>query len=229
MIISVVGFDPGQTTGYCVIGFKEEVLLGANDSQDVLHKSLSYVTTGEIDCGATSPPGALNFGEDSGVDTMLSMCTRFSESPIVMEDFILDFNKADMARHTLSPVRVIAKFVYGLRQQYLMDIRQRHCEESIFIQNRSLPKTTCSDVRLKEWGLYEMQPGGGGRHARDAVRHAYYFLRTCRGSDFKARENRHLGWPHIYPDPWLEEGKKAGAKAKAKGRKKIGQRIPGLG
>ena len=73
-----------------------------------------------------------------------------------------------------------------------------NCGDGIFLQNRSPVKTTCTDERLKRWNLYDRS---SGPHARDATRHAFYFLRDCRGSNMEAKQKRHLAWPHLYEDP----------------------------
>ena len=235
--LNVISFDPGGTTGYCVMGVEKDVLLGALAPTDTLHNRLEYVKTGEIDCGTRHGQtgrgegrghAGLNFaGEDAGIDAMIGICSKFPVSRIVIEDFVLDFAKADSARHTLSPVRIIAKFSFALRQECLMGFRRKDYEESIFIQSRSLAKTTCTDERLREWGLYQMGEGGGARHARDAVRHAYYFLRTCRGSGLTAQNNRFLAWPEVFPDPFV--AKKRAIGNRPDGGRSGGQIVPGLG
>ena len=111
---------------------------------------------GEIDCR----------DEILGVQEMLGMCGQYQQSAVVFEDFILDPGKATMGRELLSPVRVTAMFEFG----HAMTGYGNY----IFLLNRSLVKSTCTDSRLKGWGLYDKH---SGPHARDATRYAYYMLR----------------------------------------------------
>jgi hypothetical protein len=198
----VVAFDPGQTTGWCVLGVEKETLLGARHVNDRLHEKLTWKEYGQIGClgpqngwdanGATS--------ENYGVDHMLDIVNEHIDCAIVFEDFILDFNQATMSRSTLSPVTVMAKFEMGF--QYVAGDGDPSVLGRIFRQNRSPVKTTMTDVRLRNLKLYDMH---SGQHARDAMRHAYYFLRNCRGSSIKARELRWRAWPGFFNDPMSED------------------------
>lgn len=222
----IIGIDPGETTGWCVLGVDPATLLGAGKPDDTLESRLLHVEYGQIDCSLTAASGAipdavrkhagLNLaGENAGVKRMLDLVLRFNNPAIVIEDFILDMNRADQARHTLSPVRITSALSFGLHTIGLDP-------SSIFVQNRSLAKTTCTDLRLKNWGLYD---SFSGPHARDAVRHAFYLLRTCRGAGIESAERRHFVFPHLFDDP-LRDQRSA---PKAKQTKPLGERIPNLG
>jgi len=100
------------------------------------------------------------------------------------------------------------------------DLNESRGFSRIHVQNRSLAKTTCSDIRLKHWGLYDHSSGA---HARDATRHAYYFLRDRRGSSVEAAEKRWRAWPHLFADPAISETKNAYKEAPKK--KQMGERI----
>lgn len=197
----VVAFDPGGTTGWCAMAVEPQWFTNAQDG--IVRDSMAHIEYGQIDC---DPPGlglsmmhqghpGLNMaGEKAGVKKMLSLCDFiFPKATIVLEDFIPDFKKMDQARHTLSPVRIISAFSYGLDEDLGASDFSR-----IHIQNRSLAKTTCTDVRLRHWGLFD---SGSGGHARDATRHAYYFLKDARGHSVEAAERRWRGWPHLFGDP----------------------------
>ena len=198
----VVAFDPGETTGWCALGVSPEAL---NDSNGDLRAALACIEYGQIDCrsqgegawrNTVAKHAGLNLaGENDGVNRMLDIVARFGDRPaIVFEDFIPDPKKFDQARHTLSPVRLTSAFCFGLELQG-WDLSQ------IFVQNRSLAKTTFTDTRLRNIGLYDQS---SGPHARDAVRHAFYFLRDTRGDRTnreKAAEKRHLAWPQFFDDP----------------------------
>lgn len=220
---TVIGVDPGQTTGYAVLSVPTEALLGIK-TQDLgkrrvsLHEQVTVHYTGQIDC---TPPwenrGAQNIAE-------LLLISK-PDAVFAIEDFILDFNRADKGRHTLSPVRVIAKLEMTLwKDQYFHGI---NIDNRLNFQSASLAKTTCTDERLKEWGLYDRT---SGVHARDAMRHAYYFLRGCRGDSVKAAEKRWHAWPTLYADPVILELGKAYPKSKPINirKREPGERIPGL-
>lgn len=198
MKLTVVAFDPGETTGWCAMTVTEVKFLMCAQYRR-LDTEIEF-KTGQIDCR----------NENRGVDSMIDRMEEYEDSPIVHEDFIVDMNKIDQARWTLSPVRITAKFEYGLWVRGLIN--------PFFIQNRSPVKTTCTDDRLKNWGLYDRN---SGRHARDAVRHAYYFLRNCRGTSLKAQETRWKAWPHIFEDPQIRRAPKK--------PRPVGERVEGLG
>jgi hypothetical protein len=187
--ICVLGIDPGETTGWCVMGVDRAALSGPNVNNEPLNKSVinGIFKYGQIDC----------FFENNGVQELLDLALiDYPASAIAMEDFILNFRKADMARHTLSPIRVMSKFEYGLWSY------EEHQVNRIFLQAASLAKTTCTDERLKEWKFYDRH---SGVHARDAVRHAYYFLRSIRGNTLDCCEKRWQAYPNLYSDPQFKK------------------------
>lgn len=215
----VVGFDPGGTTGYCVMGVPPEGLTSVAD----LRTALTYIDYGQIDCGTrhgqtgvgmSRGHDGLNIsGEYQGILTMLNIWESFDGCAVVLEDFVLDVGKANMGRDLLTPVRIIAGF--STLMQYSFGPESLN---NIFIQNRSLAKTTCTDERLKGWGLYDRD---SGPHARDATRHAFYFLRDCCGDGNSARLKRYLAWPHLFDDPEVRP-------KVAKAKPPVGQRVWGL-
>lgn len=217
----VIAFDPGGTTGYCVMGIRPDDLERGSD----LPSKVCYADYGEIDCGTRHGQtgagmlrghGGLNMpGEIDGIMRMMRIWDSFENPVIVLEDFVLDMNKANMGRELLTPVRIIAGFTTLL--QYSVGDAMKL--EGVFVQNRSPVKTTCTDDRLKNWNFYDR---ASGPHARDATRHAYYFLRTASGNDDDARLKRHLAWPYLFDDPMVRPKDKTP-------KSQPGQRVWGLG
>jgi hypothetical protein len=204
--VTVLGVDPGETTGWCVMGVDPRDLSSPDTplNKAVLNGIFKY---GQIEC----------FFENNGVQELLDLALiDYPASVIAMEDFVLNFNKADKARHTLSPVRVTSKFEYGLWSYQENQVNRIH------LQSASLAKTTCTDERLKEWKFYDRH---SGLHARDAVRHAYYFLRSVRGNTLDCHEKRWMAWPNLYQDP---RSMKPQLK-KTQSKKPEGERIFSLG
>lgn len=241
VMATVLAFDPGGTTGWCAMSVPAKLLIGGEflveDSAENTYwqnadtaEWLDYVsfTTGEIDCqemtfadaehSVRRHNGLTIMSENRGVDAMLQFAIEtYHDSAIVLEDFILDFKKADMKRETLSPVRLIASFSFGLYSQ-----GEQNSQGRIFIQGRSNVKTTATDERLKNWGLYDRY---SGRHARDATRHAVYFLRGSRGGTFEACQKRADAWPHLFPDPYTLDKFSNKKPPKKNVIKKLGERI----
>jgi hypothetical protein len=217
--ISVVAFDPGETTGYCVMTLpKIKYLTRAEYNMNI---EIEW-HIGEIDCKAITSSelasqvvhqhSGLNMaGENVGVTEMLDLVWEASNPVVVLEDFILDVRQANMSRSLLSPVRITAAFGFGMWMQEL--------SASVFIVNRGDPKRICTNERLRGWGFYQE---GSGEHARDATRLAYHFLRDCRGGSLKAQENRWRAWPHLFEDP------QAQSEIIPIRKRPLGERIPGL-
>ncbi|ACI12498.1 gp82 [Mycobacterium phage Konstantine] len=240
--VTVLAFDPGGQTGWAAITIPKVALIGAvagyygkpplttADPEGSflkagpLHREIIDFDCGQIDCGVGGVGhelsvgrghGDLNMtGEGDGVFKMLELANRtYPESAVILEEFTLERNNKHV--DLLYPVRVMSEFSFGLQMIYRDEGEPIHrAVERIFINRRVDAKTVVKDDRLREWGLYRRD---SGPHARDATRHAYHFLRRCRGSDIKARELRWRAWPDVFEDPAITQ--------KPKRAKKLGERI----
>ena len=182
--LTVVGIDPGGTTGLSVMAISFDAL--ANPTlpiQDHIHTWM----TGQIDCGAQSGNaadsatamgglGVSETGEAAGVAIMEHIIRHVAKHPtaVVIEDFIP--REQNMSRDFLSPIRVTARL-----DQLLWELRAVTTHR----QQPSEAKTTCTDARLKQWGFFE--GGHSDRHARDAVRHCLLMFRKLRAKPSRLR------------------------------------------
>jgi hypothetical protein len=184
------------------MGISPSNLDGHNHAHQNLQDDIAYIDYGQIDCVAgggfddtAHKHAGISFGPEAvGVSKMMNIIWKLPDPAIVVEDFVIDFTKIDQARHTLSPVRIMSMLSYAMYIDAEMPFYSK-----LFVQGRSMAKTTCTDTRLRNWGLYDAK---GGRHSRDATRHAFYFLRTARGRDVKSQEVRFRAWPDKFDDPW---------------------------
>lgn len=223
-LVYVLAFDPGGTTGWCAMGVKPGTLSGhwetpAPDSNydpnRSLHEQILHTEYGQIDCGVGGTGheigtgrghGDVNhYGEKLGVDKMLELALSHYPSPVIVHE---EFTLEQQNKHgdLLYPIRVMAAFNYGFIKAYpgFFNPSEPSGAESIFYSRRVDAKTTCTDKRLRFWKLYD---DGSGAHARDATRHAYAFLRNCRGPSMNARLRRWRAWPHVFADPFISAEK----------------------
>ena len=147
---TVIAFDPGGTTGWCVMTVHYEALL--SDDYPILDNIIHH-SQGEL------------LGDEIGqLDEIASLFDVWDSAAIVFEDFQLRTLAAE-----LSPVRIKAVAEYIAATMFLP-------ARTVFDQMPSLAMTTATDERLKSWGLYHK----GEEHARDAERHAITFLRRAK-------------------------------------------------
>lgn len=151
-LYTVLGYDPGGTTGWAAIGVYKEAIL---DPEFRITDNIAFWTAGEF-IG----------NEEDQVDCMIALTHAWPEARIVCEDFVL--RKFNSARELLSPVRITAMFRYGIRDS----------NRAIILQQPSLAMTAVTDARLKKLGFWP--PLSGQEHARDAVRHAFTWLRRAK-------------------------------------------------
>lgn len=175
-IASVVAIDPGETTGWSLIVVDPICLV--DPSEKVLANILQH-QHGQVDeyRGNGHIP---NEGESMMCTDLAGLLDSWPDAAVIIEDFILMQKRKD--RSLLSPVRITAK----------LELRLWENGRTYFRQQPGDAKNTCTDERLRAWGMYETE--GALEHARDADRHAILFLRRATQS----RRLRAAAWPHLY-------------------------------
>jgi hypothetical protein len=181
---TVIGIDPGGTTGWSVMVVHPEALV---DRDVPVLGNIEYHGNGQITSIPTNGKAVkaleLSIAERLAVRSLIAdVLIRWPGSALVIEDFLL--RKRTMDRELLSPVRLTAILEWEVEN---LDLHMH-----LVRQQPSQAKGVATDERLRQWGLYKR--AGGMQHARDADRHAITFLRTAkqRGSV------RGAAWPHLY-------------------------------
>ncbi len=178
--LTVIGLDPGGTTGWSVMRVAYADLINAELQT---HKIVHSWYHGQVDCGTLrgnagvsasgtgdDEMGISETGEAAGVYVLDNLISWNVPAAVVVEDFIIDRRRLSTGRDFLSPVRV----TYRLHQ---LQWAQR--QNTWHIQPVS-DKSTANDERLRRWGFFTGTHAD--RHARDADRHALVFLRKLRGN-----------------------------------------------
>ena len=166
---TLITFDPGGTTGWCVMQVHPEAL-----------SEPGYTVLDNVEHWAQ---GQITGAESRQIHEMAVLVAAWPGACIVSEDFQLATSVG--GHDVLSPVRINGGLAYALWLQ----------NRGMMLQNRS-DRMVASDDRLKSWGFYVRE--GGAEHARDATRHALVWWRKCRGPSAKAREMRAASWPMFY-------------------------------
>jgi hypothetical protein len=168
----VVALDPGGTTGWSVMCVEPDAL--AYDDVSVL-RSITHWTHGQV-----------GGDEREQAHACAELVAAWEGCALVIEKFTL--RKFIRHEELLSPVRIGSMVEYAVWSGRL-DVDR---DTRIWKQEPSMAKSTATDERLKDWGLYEREGGMG--HARDADRHAITFLRRAAAS----KQIRHQSWPYLY-------------------------------
>ena len=157
-----LAFDPGVTTGWCVVRVPRLKL--------VREGFLEAMRPTEHGGGGCWNAGEFTGGDDWAVDTMLDITRAVYQDVdesagdqwmILVEDFVV--RRVQMDRAFLSPVRLGAMYRRDMRNApVLVDFRMS-----------SDAMNVVTDGRLRDWNMYR----AGSVHARDAQRHA---IMSCR-------------------------------------------------
>lgn len=167
-LLVAVGGDPGGTTGICAMGVKPETIFG-----DMPYAGMEILAYQQ--CEAED--------EEAHADALVAACVLASAwtddpIPLVMEQFAL--RKFIRSPELLSPERINALVK--------VKVKEAPIEIRLFWQMPTDAKRTITNQRLKDWGLYIR----GREHARDAERHAIYFIRRAKKIEMLRRE---AWWP----------------------------------
>lgn len=154
-LYTIIGYDPGGTTGWAVLGIFPEAI---EDEDYLIQENIAFWSIGEIS----------DRNENKHARELLELARAWSGAKIVGEQFIL--RKFLSSSELLSPVRVNAKFEYALEEA--MPGRQ------IIWQQAELAMSTITDLRLQKMGLYA--PTIGKEHGRDGLRHALTWAKRAR-------------------------------------------------
>ena len=204
---SLLGLDPGGTTGWSLISVLPEAISPAYPMVKVAENTVSW-THGQVDCGTKKGnlgdslhKGISTEGENLGISEIVALERNWPLCAVVIEDFILDPGRFNMGRDLLSPVRLTSAIAFDLWLQ----------KRYYFTQTAALAKTTVTDARLRSWGYYNNV--GGLQHARDADRHVLTFLRRCQDPSPNGRHLREQAWPRFFGKnaPFSETGKRKNA------------------
>lgn len=160
---TVTWFDPGGVTGWAVVSVHPVAVIDPKYriTENITHLAVGHFTGSEFDM----------------VDSMVDLCNAWPEAAHGTESFIL--MTANISEVVLAPVRLNAALRYGLGRKV-----------KLWKQMPALAKTTMTDERLRDIGLYEQTVGK--EHGRDALRHALTFWRRVKSQPALRRE--------VFPD-----------------------------
>lgn len=243
-VCSILALDPGETTGVSLLRLRASyfaagepiyntgIRSGTRPSYGGDWRAFLDIRHGQVDCGGKSGElessyeghdvadkmygASINsLGESEGVAKIYNFIKVHGVNAIVIEDFIPNFSKLTKSRAGLSPVRVTARLEQELWNRGIR----------VFRQSAAIAKTTMTDERLKELGMYDR--AGGLNHARDADRHAITFARRCQLDRrlFRLAFPHLIGNPLVSEIPWLQEFKEKKVRADEKKPKATRTRI----
>lgn len=166
---SVVAYDPGGTTGWCVMAIAPRDLLAVDKP---LHKVVKHFAAGQI--------GGV---EEEQEDQLVEIIDMWSDAAIVGEQFIP--RKFNQSTAFLSPVRINAVMKWALHGY----------GRPLFTQSPEAAKSRWTDDRLKASRSHgQLWYIPGQPHATDGIRHAALFLTRARDQV----QLRGRAWPHLF-------------------------------
>jgi len=170
--LTVIGVDPGETTGWAVIRIPLDTMYGNEPGRVVSH------VTGEL----TGP-------DTAQAQTFCRIAKRYIWPAIAMEDFALRTQVT--SRVVLAPVRVASKIHFCVQTGLAGTVTGWEW------QMPALAMETMPDNRLEKAGLWTE----GSEHIRDASRHAMTLIRRAKKDEKLRRRIFHYpGSDHDDPD-----------------------------
>jgi hypothetical protein len=158
--VSVMGLDPGVTTGLSILTVTAKSLIDDEPGQIVSKNHIEI-------------RGSLSTQVMAIADWASGLSSSAGFSPVIVyEEFDLDPRKYHSRNpELLAPVRLIGAIQYANECNHFGSI-------ILTSQSRSLAKEDATNERLKEWGLYT----AGSDHIRDATRQAITFIRRVKNN-----------------------------------------------
>ena len=169
---SVISIDPGGTTGWSLMCVEPYAL---SDPDERILRNITLHQHGELPSNDTPD------GYNEVTDILIDLIMTWPQAAVVIEDFVI--RNPNRSREFLSPVRITEKLDYILWKHDRTWHRQTPADA----------KTTATDARLREWGLF-VAPASKMVHARDADRHGITFLRKIKDEPKKQARV----WPHLF-------------------------------
>lgn len=167
--LAIIGVDPGVTTGVAIATLQRKEI-GSLADVFVEMGQLSYGFSGngfDIIESASAEEGEAKVAAEIA-QLVRTAVLHGSRVVLVIEDFVV--RRFDSSREFLSPVRIIARI-----HQELTHYKEVANQVTIAMQSPSDAKQTCTDERMKKWGI---QPKTHkDRHGLDAARHCVLFIR----------------------------------------------------
>jgi hypothetical protein len=165
----VVSYDPGGTTGWCVMSVSPKSLTLV---EKPLQKLVRHFAAGQVT--GTEP---------EQMDQLSEIVDMWSDAAVVGELFTL--RKFNQSRDLLAPERLNACMEWHLHGY----------GRPLFTQSPEMAKSRWTDERMRVvhtvgqfWYI------AGQEHARDAIRHAATFLGRARDQP----SLRGRAWPHLF-------------------------------
>lgn len=156
---TVTWFDPGGVTGWAVVSVHPVAVTDPKYriTENITHLAVGHFTGSEFDM----------------VEAMVDLCNAWPDAAHGTEGFVL--MTSNLSEVVLAPVRLNAALRYGLGRK-----------GKLYRQMPALAKTTVTDERLRDLGLYEQTVGK--EHGRDALRHALTFWKRLKTQPALRRE-----------------------------------------
>lgn len=168
--LTVIGIDPGETTGWAKIDIPRDSIFGEEPGEILDFKH-----------------GELNGPESAQALTFCRIAKRYIWPTIALEDFTL--RTSVTSREVLAPVRVAAMI------RFCVDTSMAGSVIGLEMQLPAMAFETMPDNRLRKAGLWVE----GSAHIRDAARHAMTLIRRAKADQKLAARIFHWpgdGDPH---------------------------------